>query len=1522
MSATTLNDDWVQCQSANALENDVLTWTTSLSRTRVSTADGLGFSENVDTDAMNSLESLLRTVQQLKLKKFRTEGLEDARFVAAGETFSVSQCKYEGAVVAIKRIRLKEEGKGSEHQHFQRRLHSVLREILIMCHPPLAHHPNILSLLGYGWSVEKQRLSPFISLEFATGGSVREFMKERPRSIRTKLILMGDIGAGLIALHKCGIVHGDLKADNVVVSVTLDRPSMSIAKVSDFGHSILESSAPEKRTRYFGTALYNAPEVADQKNQPIPVEQLHKCDMWAFGLCVWEILADGQVYFKRSWREDPAYRRPPSYTMSTPSSANFKPHDEVFAAKDDQNDFGAFDLYHLKGLAVEYLTNMKIPGIGFEKGFLKPLLNGTLQTDPSKRISDLSRMPIIGFWNSVPGGHSLQSSLATYTLSGDIRYAIFSRDGGPYIIWEQQQQLLQDFETVAQQSETPKNNGSTAFQTMLCYVNAFGTSKDLTKAAHFLDKANESGHLLARTLGVRISDGFSESTVGCHKTYSESLASGFRVLGRSEQSSTISVQNGESVTKFTDYLAMRDAFVNGGTLVGVDQDDITTISLSLNPSSERYSLLEIAIQQGDIELVNLLLPIFGEKLKEMNTRECLLVQAAHYGHGAIVKRLLQEGVPVARDASDACLLHWLFCLDEASLFEVLEQLRNADRRDDLKLALNSAIIQKTTLHPQWPFQIYGVPLATAVASGSISSVKSLLELKADPTAAAFADDDGNSVSTLTPIHLAIRYHFPEMVKLMWHAAFRERKITTSRLYLTPSLGRFPVACALSLMTNAERLAIHGSSFRQKLRETIELLPMEALTQSSPEGRSAITQAIDLDDVDAVDIILEYYPELAAQRLSQPGTNEMFTYPLHFAVQMCSIRDSNESVQILESFLSLDPTAINRPDSSSVRPIHAAAKGTSARIINFLLGRGSTCHDTDGRGQTPLFFCRSAGIVKALLLHGADINHKDDLGFTPVHAATSQSTDEVLHALIEGGANLRFSDNGIGAPLHCAVRRKSISMTEILLKAGVEVNAKDSHGRTPLLVAMDTGRSDLVSMLFENGADPFIEDEHGSSPFHMALSWPSAIILNKFQIHTVLATLPWETKVKALHFAAQSGEPAALKLYLHKAFGPGLSTDDPCHVYSQETRIAVHKAASVCRADLVEVLLAYGFRVDALDARGNTPLLIGCQLGREQPSFNSYARTQICETLIDNGANIYIKNHQGLSPFFIAHAHADYPLMTLLLEHALRLSDLDPSILKCRILESIKDPDKDRQYCKESRELIGDEIVDSQLIRQAAAKDEWDFFMTCVGGQFVGKEELLRVFPRRTWSHGVDSVDILRFQSARRDREIVRYLHDAGPSGWSATQKVSQIGERDLQRECSDLRAGLNTTLWPKMQRKFWRIDESGETVPRNLNERFKKRYMEFQPRDPADGQRKWGWSSDGLSDDPISSDEESESEQQKKLKIQDQASDVVDMADDDRKENHQTDVDEQQEKDSRASLPHSARSSEDSLVVVLRPSLS
>lgn len=1102
------------------------------------------------------------------------------------------------------------------------------------------------------------------------------------------------------------------------------------------------------------------------------------------------------MYFQRSWQNNALYERSPSNPESWAMVTSPSTSDThiVSTGEDGHHAFGRFDPSHLEHLAVEFVNELKIPGVGFEKGMLRPLLSRTLQTDPNKRISDLSRLPIIGFWNKAPGGHSLQSKLATYTLSGEVRYSVFSRDTGPYIIWEQQQQLLQDFEAVAQRAQPQKDNGTGAFQTMLCYVNAFGTSKNLTKAAEFLHKAEEAGHLIARMLGPRMMDVFTQKLSDLQKKYSESLSLGFKIIRQPQSSKEITVESDHSTTKFASYESFRQVLLDEGH----EKDDIARMRVAPNASSVPLHPLEIAVQHGDIELVKALLPCLEDYIASSTEGELLLVQAASRGHGAIVSRLLGAGAPVIGENSTS-LLHWLFCLDASTLNEIHSYLQEWPRSSTLRPSLNQASTEKVILHPQWPFQVHGTPLATAIASGNLAAVKILLDLNADPLAPAFATVEGDSLA-LSPIHLAIRYHFPEILQLLWQKAFGETVITGARSYLAHSLRPFPIACALSLLTNAERFAIHSSAYKQALRNTIQLLPLNILLQSSPEGKSALTQAIDLEDADTVELLLERFPSLASKELVQPCNKDVFTYPLHFAVQVGSSRDTDESVRILETILNLDPTAIDRQDSSSVKPIHVAAMGSSSRITEFLLKCGASCYDLDGRGQSSLHFCRTASNAKMLLSTGSNINHKDQLGFTAAHAAAFQGREEVLQTLIEAGADLSSKDNGVGTPLHCAIQRKSRTMTEMTLKAGVEIDAQDTHGRTPLLVAMETGRSDLISLIFDNGANPFIEDERGSSPLLMSLAWKTPQILSQFQNHSSFEKLPWEKKVAALHFAAENGEPAPLQQYLWKLPKPSSQTENP---ECPRMILTIHKAAAACRADLVDVLLSAGFKVDSLTTNGNTPLLTACLAGRNNFDFNAYSRTYMCHRLLDSGANILANNDKGLTPFAIALEYIDYPLMTLLLEHALATNNLDVPARRSRVLASIKDPSQEPRFCAEARALIGNEVIGHQLIRDAIAKEEWDFIITCIGGHFVGKEDLDPVTFNGEYRWGMDRLDMLRFQSAIKDREVIRHLYtNASTRGDRQGDLTWNEGRLNLEAEIRETKASIDELLWPGQRKRF------------------------------------------------------------------------------------------------------------------------
>jgi serine/threonine protein kinase len=174
--------------------------------------------------------------------------------IGEGGSFVVERCVYAGKWVAVKHLKMGESG--SDGKKLGSRLANLLLDLQIMHHKPLQGHPNILNLVGYGWNMEGNSLAPFVMVDYAAMGNFRSYLGQNRDHLpfRSKLIFMGDVAAGLMALHKCGIVHGDLKLDNVLVFQSWSRPSAAIARLCDFGHSLVISN-DESQPRYCGTTL-------------------------------------------------------------------------------------------------------------------------------------------------------------------------------------------------------------------------------------------------------------------------------------------------------------------------------------------------------------------------------------------------------------------------------------------------------------------------------------------------------------------------------------------------------------------------------------------------------------------------------------------------------------------------------------------------------------------------------------------------------------------------------------------------------------------------------------------------------------------------------------------------------------------------------------------------------------------------------------------------------------------------------------------------------------------------------------------------------------------------------------------------------------------------------------------------------------------------------------------------------------------------------------------------------------------
>ncbi|MBP3835871.1 MAG: ankyrin repeat domain-containing protein, partial [Pyramidobacter sp.] len=152
---------------------------------------------------------------------------------------------------------------------------------------------------------------------------------------------------------------------------------------------------------------------------------------------------------------------------------------------------------------------------------------------------------------------------------------------------------------------------------------------------------------------------------------------------------------------------------------------------------------------------------------------------------------------------------------------------------------------------------------------------------------------------------------------------------------------------------------------------------------------------------------------------------------------------------------------------------------------------------DGEGGDDFHaLCRtgSADKVKAAIAAGADVNAKNNEGFTPlVMAVSDNGAPEVVKALIDAGANVNANDNEGDTPLTAAAAcSKQPQVVEILIAAGANVNAKNLSGETPLWYAAFTNpEPEIVKTLVAAGANVNEKDEKSRTPLTVAvLKYPN------------------------------------------------------------------------------------------------------------------------------------------------------------------------------------------------------------------------------------------------------------------------------------------------------------------------------------------------------------------------------------------------------------------------------------------------
>jgi eukaryotic-like serine/threonine-protein kinase len=144
-------------------------------------------------------------------------------------------------------------------------------------------HPNIVQVYDRG---DTEDGSSYIAMEYVPGGTLKEkIVGDGPLGTREAAALGAQVAEALEAAHERGMVHRDIKPQNVLLT---DRGD---AKVADFGIARAGSSVTISRTgSVMGTAGYMSPE------QALGEPATPKSDLYSLGVVLFEALTGELPY--------------------------------------------------------------------------------------------------------------------------------------------------------------------------------------------------------------------------------------------------------------------------------------------------------------------------------------------------------------------------------------------------------------------------------------------------------------------------------------------------------------------------------------------------------------------------------------------------------------------------------------------------------------------------------------------------------------------------------------------------------------------------------------------------------------------------------------------------------------------------------------------------------------------------------------------------------------------------------------------------------------------------------------------------------------------------------------------------------------------------------------------------------------------------------------------------------------------------------------------------------------------------
>ncbi|KAL2684497.1 hypothetical protein Neosp_005575 [[Neocosmospora] mangrovei] len=929
-------------------------------------------------------------------------------------------------------------------------------ELYLSTHRPILKHPNLVDFLGLAWATNPfnslQKL-PVLIVEFAEHGSLSQLQQREYLGMETRRKLSLDICKGLHMLHSCGIVHGDIKADNVLIFP--DGENKYRAKLSDFGYSMVMNTAKSSLS-LGGTRPWKAPEA----KTTVHVSGAKHTDIYSLALLIWCTFAHGCNIFRLL--VDPSKQGEDFYA----EAERMKETGELVA----QLNLSA---WYLKAITaspyddpIHFLDHVRSLYQRMQQVIAQA--NGQADEttfDPEDMEKLLCTIPLAQFPQLEPMKQHAQSD---QVLKSNLNQHTFT-----WRHWTKMDPSVQKYLTTTyikrneEEAKIGMPNPPEAFLLTSLYINGYGVEKDTSNATNWLFLAWGMKHPLATAYGYRIGRaigvtfGKLDGVIGSLKSMalrgSRTALEDLAMVSKDDYEDTRkTIRNSLAGTGANHFFQteMLYGFTHGMWVKTFGNIPVLLENFSRLDRIADYTtnkrgdrILHVAASCGQTEAIEALLNRFPTlEVNQLNDQgETPLLCACRAGQTDTVLWLTSHGAKASVTARNGeSPLHWLVSFDDEEVEIVGPALIQAGAVADVKTTTTIAYQAEFPASLDLDRFQQGYPIGWATHCDRPQIVKFLLSNTADPGICNTSWPRANSALEIAASHLR-----SECLELMTQAIEQfnvERGAAKHGGFMVTELLEQAVhgSCLFDMILH------HGPKYQQAMESTFKCLLSKANRVACLHGYGGFSQTL-------------LYLAVSLAR------DELVEYLLKHGVDaMKAGLGHNEEAPKSQDVGAFRMTDINRACGVDMRtPLLEAVRWNRPTMVNLLLEHGALATEASKNpfsGQsstwTALHVLAYAGqndarLVQTLLDHGAPLDglpDEYDITESPLLIAVQNDSFQLADSFVSHGADINFTTLGSG---HLALTSPTTILGHVIAS-----NSRNSIARLRYLLESASTRDHL------------------------------------------------------------------------------------------------------------------------------------------------------------------------------------------------------------------------------------------------------------------------------------------------------------------------------------------------------------------------------------------------------------------------------------------------------------------------------